>query len=315
MSLLYEYALTPDIFDKSFYAHEDVGTARFEHLKDIFLEEALARNLRNGEWLSIFKNDSRLWHHRGIELIKKMAKQNRLRAAAAALPDVPDNDVEWCKEALASHGIQPLTGILTSRHIIDEIGPDSILGGMDRLGSATCWTCRSSSVRLRRCLPDYKSHLQLVMSTANSIMLIDPHLDPTQRRYDSILPLLLLTEHRNPAPLIEVHRIISVGSGRNTQIINSTEWERRFHQEWGAALNDVNMKVEILIWDDFHDRYLIADNIGIKMSNGFDVSSRATDITTWSRLSRRDRDDIQREFDPASNRHKLWHRFKVPNDS
>lgn len=313
MSLLYEYALTPDIFDKSFYAHEDVGTARFEHLKDIFLEEALARNLRNGEWLSLFKNGSRPWHHRGIELIKKMAKQNRLRAAAAALSDVPGNDVEWCKEALASHGIQPLTGIITSRHIIDEIGHDSILGGMDRLGSAPCWTCRGASVRLKRCLLDYESHLHLVMNTANSIMLIDPHLDPTQRRYASVLPILLLTKNRRPAPLIEVHRIISIGSGRNTQIINSTDWETRFRQEWISPLSDANMQVEIFIWDDFHDRYLIADNIGVKMSNGFDVSSSSNDMTTWSRVSRRDRDDIQREFDPASNRHKLWHRFKVPS--
>ena len=150
MSLLYEYALTPDIFDTSFYAHEDVGTARFEHLKDIFLEEALARNLRKGEWLSLFKNESRSWHRRGIELVKKMAKQNRLRTAEVALPRAPDNDVEWCREALASHGLQPLTGIITSRHIIDEIGADSILAGVDRLGSASCWTCRSTSVRLRR---------------------------------------------------------------------------------------------------------------------------------------------------------------------
>ena len=311
MSLLYEYALTPDIFDKSSYAHEDVGTARFEYLKDIFLEEALARNLRNGEWLALFKGSSRLWHHRGIELIKKMAKQNRLSSADAASLNTPSNDIEWCKEALASHGIKPLTGIITSRHIIDEIGPDSILGGMDRLGSAPCWTCRSISVRLKRCLSDYESHLHLVLNTANSIMLIDPHLDPTARRYASVLPILLLTKDRHPAPLIEVHRIISVGSGRNTQIINSTEWERRFRQEWSAALNGANMNVEILIWDDFHDRYLIADNIGIKMSNGFDVSSSSNDITTWSRLSRRDRDDIQREFDPASSRHKLCHRFKI----
>jgi len=312
MSLLYEYALTPDIFDKSFYAHEDVGTARFEHLKDIFLEEALARNLRNGEWLSLFKDSSRLWHHRGIELIKKMAKQNRLRAAEAALPDMPGSDVEWCKEALASHGIQPLTGILTSRHVIDQIGSDSLLGNMDRLGSAPCWTCRSHSVRLKRCFSDYEANLKLIMNSANSIMFIDPHLDPTQRRYESVLPIILLAQKRQPSPFIEVHRIISVGTGRNTQIISYEEWEARFREKWESALRSVALQVELFIWDDHHDRYLITDNIGIEMGNGFDVSNNTNDTTTWSRISRKDRDDIQREFDPASNRHKLWHRFRVP---
>ncbi len=49
---------------------------------------------------------------------------------------------------------------------------------------------------------------------------------------------------------------------------------------------------------------MISDLIGVSLSNGFDVSRKPDDITTWTRLSRTDRDDLQREFDPASGRHK-----------
>ena len=192
MALLCEYALTPDVFDASFYPHEEVGTARLEYLKDVFLEEALLRNLRNGEWLAVFRNHSRPWHRRGMELLKKMLKQNRLRLVEKALSEAPRSDADWFHEALASHGIDPLTGVISTFPVVDEIGGHPILGRVDRLGSFDCWTSRSPSVRLARCHEDYKAQLRLIMNSANSCMFIDPHLDPTQRRYSDVLPILLL---------------------------------------------------------------------------------------------------------------------------
>jgi hypothetical protein len=61
----------------------------------------------------------------------------------------------------------------------------------------------------------------------------------------------------------------------------------------------------------FHDRYLITNLVGILIPNGFDVTNNPRDVTTWSRIGRKERDDIQREFDPASNRHRLRHRFTL----
>jgi hypothetical protein len=312
MVLLCEYALTPDVFDTRFYPHEEVGTARLEYLKDVFLEEALLRNLRSGEWLSVFKNHDRFWHRRGMELLKKMVKQNRLRLADAALPAVPASDVDWCREALASHEIDPMTGVISTAQVVKEVGPDPILGRIDRLGSSLCWTGRSPSVRLARCHGDYEAELRLIMNSANSIMLIDPHLDPTRRRYVDVLPLLLLAQGRRPVPLIEIHRVMYVGSGRNRQLINLVEWENRFRDAWGNDLSAAGLQVEVFIWDDHHDRYLITDLIGVEMGNGYDTTANPNDITTWSRIGRKDRDDIQREFDRACNRHVLRHHFTVP---
>ncbi|RJR29964.1 MAG: hypothetical protein C4576_34405 [Desulfobacteraceae bacterium] len=181
MSLLCEYALTPDVFDTRFYPHEEVGTARLEYVKDVFLEEALVRNLRDGEWLSVFRDHDRPWHPRWTELLKKLVKQNRFRKAAAARSASPTSDVEWCLEALASHKIDPLTGVVSTVRVVDEIGGDPILGRIDRLGSFHCWTSRSTSVRLARCRADYEGQLRLIMKSSNSVMFIDPHLDPSQR--------------------------------------------------------------------------------------------------------------------------------------
>lgn len=312
MALLYEYALTPDVFDIKYYPHEEVGTARLEYLKDVFLEESLVRNLRAGEWLKVFKANDRLWHRRGIELLKKLVKQNRLRSSRAALPNSPINDAQWCHEAIASHQNESLTGIISTAQVFDEVGKNQFMGRIDRLGSSPCWTCRSSSVRLARSHSEYETQLSLIMKSANSVMLIDPHLDPTLKRYSDVLPLLRLAQGRNPLPLIEIHRVIYVGSGRSRQLIDSAEWETRFRSAWGHYLSAAGLQVEVFIWDDHHDRYLISDLVGIEMGNGYDTTNNPNDITTWSRISRKDRDDIQREFDPACNRHALRYHFTVP---
>lgn len=312
MALLYEYAVTPDVFDVGSHSHEDVGTERFEYLKEVFLQEALLRNLRAGEWLCALKNNERPWHKRGMELLKKVVTQNRLRLAEKALETAPASDADWCREALASHKISPLTGVITTAMVADDVGPHPMLARIERLRSSQCWSSRTPSVRLARCQAAYEDQVRLIMHCANSLMLIDPHLDPSQERYADVLPLLLLAQGRQPAPRIEIHRVIYVGSGQNRQLINTAEWENRFRHAWGNDLSAAGLEVEIFIWDDHHDRYLITDLIGIEMGNGYDTTRNPNDITTWSRISRKDRDDIQREFDPACNRHTLRHHFVIP---
>lgn len=103
-----------------------------------------------------------------------------------------------------------------------------------------------------------------------------------------------------------------VGSGRSRQFVDAVEWEKRFREAWNPGLSAGGLKAKIFIWDDHHDRYLITDLIGIEMGNGYDTTANPNDITTWSRIGRKDRDDIQREFDPACNRHTLRYRFTVP---
>ena len=312
MGLLYEYAITPDVFDTSFYPHNEVATARIEYLKDVFLEEALVRNLRNGEWSDVFKHEDRQWHRRGKELLKKISKQNRFRIVENALLTAPANDTDWCQEALASHDNNPLTGVISTAQVVNQVGCHTILGRIDRLGSSPCWTRRSSSIRLLRYHTDYVNNLRLIMNCANSVMLIDPHLDPSQKRYSHVLSLLLLAHGRDILPHIEIHRVIYKDSGKNREIIDSSDWEKCFRDSWSDQLAAAKLPVKVFIWDHFHDRYLISDIIGIAMTNGYDTTSKPDDKTTWSRLSRKDRDDIQREFDPASNAHKLMGRFVVP---
>ena len=90
------------------------------------------------------------------------------------------------------------------------------------------------------------------------------------------------------------------------------EWKRRFYTAWENDLKNLSLKIEVYIWDDFHDRYLISNLIGILCPNGFDITTNVNDRTTWTKLGKVDKDDVQREFDPASNKHQLKYKFQIP---
>jgi len=60
-----------------------------------------------------------------------------------------------------------------------------------------------------------------------------------------------------------------------------------------------------------HDRYLISDLVGINVPYGFDIATDPAETSTWSRLGPEERDNQQREFDPAFGIHRLVNYFDI----
>ncbi|MGJ5629432.1 hypothetical protein [Nostoc sp. CALU 1950] len=307
--MLVEYALIPDIFDANCYDYPELCSSRIEYIKDALLEEALVRDLRNGELCKYFqtclKKNGDFWPSRSKEIIKKLIKQNRFRRVPAAQDTTPSNYLEWCHEAISSHNQEPLNGVITTQlHAVAVSKPD-IVASIDKLSGADWWRNRSPSVRLHRTTNDYLRHLQLLLCHANSIMFIDPYLDPLKGHYREFNKLLAAIKNPDEPPAIEIHICYLADS------ITKSQYEADFRSKLSGVINTAGLTVKVFIWDKFHDRYLISNLMGIKLNNGFDISDNPQEMTTWGRLGRSDRDDIQREFDPASGRHKLQHRFTV----
>lgn len=308
MALLAEYAITPDVFDVSSYSSEEVCSARLELLREVFLNEGLLRDLRGGEWSLLFAGSGRAWHARATQMVRKLGSQRRLIKRASGLPQLPVTDAEWCEEALASHAQINLTGIIASDTVASAHEEQTVVAAVSRLPSASWWARRSSSVHLNRNLVEYGAALDLVLQHANSIMLIDPHFDPSQSRYQDAVTLLAVAGSRSPRPLVEIHRVAWLGDGRDKRS-RVADVEALLRGPLKAAAAGSGLTFEVFLWDDFHDRYLISDLVGISAPNGFDTTT-ASGFTTWTRLGRPDRDHVQREFDPASST-RLRHRFRI----
>ena len=313
MALLADYAITPDVFDVMSYRNEEVCEARLELIREPLLTEGLVRDIRDGEWHRFIENPARAWHRRGKELIRKLATQGRLVQIPPALPNSPVDDQDWCAEALESHRIREFAGgIIVTEAVKNAYLREPLVARIDRLGSARWWAARSPSVTLTRSLQDYQQHLEPILRCANSLMFVDPHIDPAERRYHSIGTLMQMAGNRTPAPSIEIHRVCRVGFGPSRRIEDRAYFEALFRDSLSNCLQAVGLRAEIFIWDNFHDRYLISNLVGISPPNGFDTSREPNSVTRWTRLGRCDRDGVQREFDPASRRHTLRTQFLIP---
>ena len=316
MPLLADYAITPDVFDVMSYQNEGECEARLELIREPMLTEGVVRDLRNGEWRRSFENHTRRWHRRGMELIRKLSAQGRLIQFPAALPAPPADDREWCAEALGSHGARAFTGgIVVTEVVKNAYVREPLVARIDRLGSTQWWSARSPSVTLSRTLADYTNHLEPVFRCSNSLMFIDPHLDPMQARYREFGDLMEMAGRRQSPPGIEIHRVCYEGSGPDRRFPMRDDrdyFEQRFRDGISARLRTAGLEAEVFIWDDFHDRYLISNLVGISLPNGFDTTRDPNSVTRWTRLGRNDSDDVQREFDPPSRRHTLRARFMIP---
>ena len=316
MALFSEYAVTPDVFNESCYDSPALCDAYFRQLLEVFFSEGLVRNLRNGEWQEFFSTYARPWHDRTKHILKNLTDAGRLLPSDPALSHTPQTDREWCNEALESHETTPLNGIIVSDAIRSTYRRNQLVESVSRLSQSTCswWEPTNSSLRLERTISQYIDALKLILRHAKSIMFIDPYIYPAQSNYTDFVQLLEAAGNRppkSPQPLIEIHSKIRNISGKTKEETHQI-MENNFRNEFGPVLSQSNLKAEVFTWDDFHDRYLISNLGGIQMSNGFDTSSKPDDLTTWSRLGRSARDDVQREFARESNKHKLQFNFTIP---
>lgn len=306
--MLGEIALTPDVFDGACYSSADACDLHLRYLKDPLLTEVLVRDLRNGGWSQIVGGMGRL-HPRAKELLKKLATRSRLRLFPSASATAPKNDDEWCDEAVAAHGVEGVAAILATDAVAQRHAACPVVYRVERVTSSAWWHDRSPSVQLPRSVAAYTQALRLVLANANSLMFIDPHLDPTRHGYRNFIQLLL-GARRAPAARLEVHRVCYEGSGPGRVILAQHELEQRFRNAWTTDLQNAGMSVHIYVWPDYHDRYLITDLIGIGLSNGFDESGDASDRVLLSRLGKANADDVQRQHDSAVNHPRYT--FQVP---
>lgn len=307
--MISEYAIVPDVFDPAGYSSPEVCDLRLASLKDCLLARGIVRDLRGGGWWQHIEEQGGRWHNRAKELLKKLKQQGRLCQAPPCLPAAPVNANDWCAESLASHVLCSLQGVVADDNTAAAFNGNAIVAAISKLGQAPWWQGGSNSVELRRAMDDYIRVLGPVLKHSNSLMFVDPHLDPTQRRYQGFVSFLNACGTATSKPHIEVHRVGYVGGGATRQILSENQCRTMFESTIGPLAHRTGLRVEVFIWGDYHDRFLISNLIGISLPNGFDVDLGNPESTRWTRLDRDHRDNVQREFDRASGSHVLQHHF------
>lgn len=295
--MLEEYALTPDVFSQAKYSKPDFIEMCIPNLKDVILVDcALVRDLGDGAW-SAYCTGAESTHRLGKELLRKLKSNNRLRRFPRTLASELVEPEDWCREALATHASSPLSGIIASHGIRSQF-PFREVASVEKLAGADWWQERRSTATPARQTEAYLRELERLFSQVNSVMFIDPNLDPSQHNYREFYQLLAPLARRESKPLIEIHRSFCLGDGQHRTFPRESEWRERF-DPLSQELIRVGLSARVFFWTDFHWRYLITDVAGFVTESGFDITGQANARTQWARMDRRARDSIQREYDPA----------------
>ena len=307
--MLDEYAIVPDVFDGAAYSNPALIDAYLPFLKEPLLQEALVRDLRDGGWSQYCMANSAGLHRLCKEIIKKLVQNNRLRRFPRHNGTDPVSAADWCQEGLGTAAAETLTGII-SAHNTKQGFTQGEVASIEKLTGTTWWQNRSPSITVDRKTAEYLRVLHRVLLQANSLMFIDPNLDPSSPNYRAFNQLLAPLTARTNKPQIEIHRSFCKGDGPARTFPTEADWKAAFAQ-LGGILASWGLTAEIFFWIDFHERYLITDVIGISVPAGFDVTAKPDEWTTWGRLGRDDKDKIQRMFDPAVRSGSLKWRFTI----
>lgn len=307
--MLDEYALIPDIFDPAAYSNPAFIEMCLPHLKEPLFQEAVVRDLFDGAWSQYCLQHNGSLHRLTKEIVRKLLINNRLSRLPAQRVVLPANGGEWCDESIKGHSASPLSGIIAA-FATKQGFPQHEVASIEKLTSTQWWQRRSSSVTIDRKTAEYLKVLNRILKQANSLMFIDPNLDPSSNSYRDFHLLLAPLSQRNPLPKIEIHRSFCRGDGKSRTFPTEGEWKEDF-SIIQPYLRSYGLSVDVFFWDDFHDRYLITDVIGMTVPAGFDITGRLDDLTTWSRLGREDKDSFQRRFDPAARPDCLKSRFTI----
>lgn len=295
--MLEEYVVTPDVFIPAAYKEQGACGVSLRWFKDAVLEDGLLRDLRGGDWSRFCAALGSAGHSSTKEILTKLIAGKRLRKFDAQLDYGPTTSSEWLAEGIATQAVEPVTGIITA-HATPASTEVKNIASIEKVTGANWWRARSCSKDLKRSTADYLSALTPVLLHANSLMFIDPNLDPGKLNYKNFADLLRPIQSREIKPIIEIHRSIALGDGISREFLKAEDWQLRFR-----PLNDdlaaMGLKATVLFWNDFHDRFLVSDLIGLSVSSGFDTTSDPNSEACWSRLGRTQRDARQRRFDPA----------------
>ena len=301
--MLSEYSLGSCIFDIDCYVGDDkerrqLCYSKLKELKEIILEEeALVRDLRDGGWSKYILNLQKQKHlniHQNTKYIIEGLRLRKIQAAQAT--KLPSSHDEWCQEAIDSHRNEPLNAILTSQKTALNFPNVAEVCSIEELTIARWLQTHSCSVRLKRNIQEYLKYLEVVLNQARMIKFIDPYFDPDP---------LTGKSYRDFHHLINAARKDIKAAKKNIEIhlvkkFSEADAKQQF-QTLSPTLNNAHLTAQVFFWDDFHDRYLITDIIGISLNNGFNTDNT---LTTWTKLSKSDRNNINDEFKPDSSRKK-----------
>lgn len=313
--MIYELALTPGLFSKD---ENGSSLSALQHLLyTIVKENHLIGVARKKRWRpAVYKAIASLespFREKIGKLLNTLQDRGRLISRQYQTNPVrlPTTDLEWLAEFVLAHSENPFDAIvtlLTSRISCDGL-PDCVYE-VESILDKPLFQNYEHSRRVKRRASEFIKFLKPLMLYSQSILLIDPHIDPTVERYRRPIAALINTafdrgRYPNPA-IFEIHLKAKE---------DVAQQENEIKKELTPRMNS-ECRVRFVLWaerqsqETFHNRFILTNICGIKVGQGLDEPKHGgSDYDDWDVIGENHRQEIWHQFQRGSTTFDQKHEF------
>lgn len=311
--MLYEFAMTPELFDASVVnAESSAGIVIVELLRGL-AENGLLANLHKDRWLRHVTEErtntlSPALKDKVLACLSVLDSRHRLVRHPKCMTGDPGTDVDWLNLSLESHQRIPFHAIVLSQSMIDACGQecDAFVEFLGSLDSEQWNGRRKRSLTLTRSDAGYRQALAPILRYAKSLSLIDPYMNSHETRYfDTVTICSNLMGQRGHTRLhgrIHLHAEAGKQKPYGQQLTDYLDaWEQKLRP---LVTNDGH-RFKVFLWESIpgsetmHDRFILTDQCGISTPGGLDCRTHShANSTDWSLLDEDVRHRRWEEYDP-----------------
>ena len=327
--MLYEYALTPDLFTKTMLTQPDAGITMTQLLAGLEMNGLLG-NFNKEEWLNGLSDkelkdlDPKL-KDKLLRHIKRLYDLHRVINHAEVNATTPINNHEWLQWAVKEYKVYKyFKAVIASEDLMKYYskicgpGVEGFVDFFDALESDHWKHIGRSSNSLFKTKSEYKQLLESVLKYAKTLALVDYgfHYVRSCGYQDSLeICASLLGKRESQGRERWISREISVHASYATlgkNLKSPQEW----FDGWSPIVKELQRKYghkyRFFLWETLeskftprkernkmHDRYIITDQFGISCPFGLDCFPESKQKTTWHRMDEEDRRLKAEAFTPG----------------
>lgn len=313
--MLYEHAMTPDLFDSAFLGTNDSnGIILVEILRGL-AQFGLLANLHKDRWIRLVEEKlntvSPTLKPQVLDCLSVLHDRHRLVRHPKSMVGNPNTANDWLKIALDSHDKVPFHAIILSQELMDNCEREcsAFVEFFGSLDSSQWSDCKKPTLMLTKSPAEYRSNLTPVLRYARSLVLVDPYLNPEEPRYFNTIEICsnLLGNRRGYDRLsgrIDLHADTKHLPPNGSIDNYLAEWEKILQ-----PLVDVDKhRFRIFLWEakpgseTMHDRYILTDQCGLLIPGGLDCRNASHPNTTvWSLVAEDDRRRVWADYASSSS--------------
>lgn len=317
--MLSEFAITPAIFDEDAHDDKEAWSEQLRELTSALFPRTsvwpvLISNLYAGSWSShILEYIDRIGDHRAKKycqgLVTNMRRMLVIRPECGEWPS--DDDSAWCREAIATHAVEPIDRIISVRQTISSHGNDiSVVRCIDEVEDGGFWHDIKADASPRMVIAEQVELLRKLCIHSEWVALINPYGFGNEQNFSLQLLEFALNRHASFGPIhFEFH-------AQAPDVTDPVERQERQDRVLNNIANRIRPKlngshsVNLYFWPRLLDRIIVAGNFvtisggerrksprwGVSMNHVALGSDPDTSSTEWKLLRRERLNEWFRQF-------------------